>query len=232
MSRLARIVIPSIPHHVTQRGNRRQQVFYSDHDYRDYMNLLSEHAKSAGVAVWAWCLMPNHVHLMMVPPDENALRSALAETHRRYSRLVNFREGWRGYLWQGRFASCPMDQAHAMAAARYIELNPVRARLAQTPQDWPWSSARAHLSGQADGLTDIAALGREVDDWAGFLNAGLSDEAAQAIRRGERTGRPLGDKEFIARLEAVSGRVLAPKKAGRKPKRQEDGVQDRQGDLL
>ncbi len=103
--------------------------------------------------------MPNHVHLMRAPPTPEALRAALSEAHRRYSRLINFREGWRGYLWQGRFASCPMDEAHALAAARYIELNPVRARLAAAPEDWPWSSARAHLTGVGDGLTEIAALG-------------------------------------------------------------------------
>jgi REP element-mobilizing transposase RayT len=132
MARIARIVVPAVPHHVTQRGNRRQAVFFGEDDYRAYLALLSEYAGKAGVRVWAWCLMPNHVHLMLAPPSAEALRAALAEAHRRYSRLINFREGWRGYLWQGRFASCPMDEAHALAAARYIELNPVRARLAAT----------------------------------------------------------------------------------------------------
>jgi putative transposase len=159
MARIARLVVSAVPHHVTQRGNRRQTVFFGDHDYRAYLALLAEHTRAADVAVWAWCLMPNHVHLMLTPPSPDALRAALAEAHRRYSRMVNFREGWRGYLWQGRFASCPMDEAHALSAARYIELNPVRARLAAQPQDWPWSSARAHLTGTGDGLTAIAALG-------------------------------------------------------------------------
>jgi putative transposase len=117
MARLARIVVPLIPHHVTQRGNRRQTVFFSDDDYRRYLDLLREYTGAAGVTVWAWCLMPNHVHLMLVPHHPEALRAALAEAHRRYSRAVNFREGWRGYLWQRRFASCPMDESHTMAAA-------------------------------------------------------------------------------------------------------------------
>jgi putative transposase len=175
MARLARIVVPTVPHHVTQRGNRRQTVFFGDGDYRAYLALLVEYAGKAGVSVWAWCLMPTHVHLMLAPPTADALRAALSEAHRRYSRLINFREGWRGYLWQGRFASCPMDPAHALAAARYIELNPVRARLAANPDDWSWSSARAHLTGVRDGLTDIPALGIDPGAWRAFLEAGLDD---------------------------------------------------------
>ncbi len=96
MARLARIVVPTVPHHVTQRGNRRQTVFFGDGDYRAYLALLVEYAGKAGVSVWAWCLMPNHVHLMLAPPTADALRAALSEAHRRYSRLINFREGWRG----------------------------------------------------------------------------------------------------------------------------------------
>jgi putative transposase len=218
MARLARLVVSAVPHHVTQRGNRRQTVFFSDDDYRAYLTLLTEHTRLAGVAVWAWCLMPNHVHLMLTPPSADALRAALADAHRRYSRMVNFREGWRGYLWQGRFASCPMDEAHALLAARYIELNPVRARLAANAEDWQWSSARAHLTGASDGLTEIGALGIAVPQWTEFLNAGLDDAALAAILAGERTGRPLGGAGFVGRLEALTGRQLAKQKPGPKPK--------------
>jgi putative transposase len=222
MARLARLVVSAVPHHVTQRGNRRQTVFFSDDDYRAYLTLLTEHTRLAGVAVWAWCLMPNHVHLMLTPPSADALRAALADAHRCYSRMVNFREGWRGYLWQGRFASCPMDEAHALLAARYIELNPVRARLAANAEDWQWSSARAHLTGSRDGLTEIGALGIAVPQWAEFLKAGLDDTALTAIRAGERTGRPLGDAGFVRRLETLTGRRLAKQKPGPKPKPRED----------
>jgi putative transposase len=218
MARLARIVVPDIPHHVTQRGNRRQTVFFGDDDYRAYLGLLGEYTSKAGVAVWAWCLMPNHVHLMLAPPTPGALRQALAEAHRRYSRLVNFREGWRGYLWQGRFASCPMDPAHALAAARYIELNPVRARLAAEPEDWPWSSARAHLTGVDDGLTRTAALGIGPGEWRDFLGFGLDDGMLETIRAGERTGRPLGDADFVRGLESSTGRELMRRKPGPKSK--------------
>ena len=216
MARLARIVIPSVPHHVTQRGNRRQQVFFDDGDDRAYLALLAEHLGKAGVAVWGWCLMPNHVHLMLAPSSPDALRKSLAEAHRRYSRMVNVREGWRGYLWQGRFASYPMDAAHALAAARYIELNPVRARLAACAGEWPWSSARAHLTGQGDGLTEIGALGILPAQWADFLDWGVDDAALAAIRGSERTGRPLGDAAFVRQLEAVTGRSLARRKPGPK----------------
>ena len=220
MARIARIVVSALPHHVTQRGNRRQTVFFGDDDYRAYLALLIEHTRAAGVATWAWCLMPNHVHLMLVPATSGALRTALSEAHRRYSRMVNFREGWRGYLWQGRFASCPMDEAHVFAAARYIELNPVRARLVARAQEWPWSSARAHLTGLNDGLTEIGALGIPPVEWPGFLAEGLDDTALEAIRRGERTGRPLGGTDFVARLEAETGRTLSPRKRGPKPSRE------------
>ncbi len=223
MARLPRIVVSAVPHHVTQRGNRRQTVFFGDEDYRAYLALLKEYARKAGVAVWAWCLMPNHVHLILVPPTPDALRAALAEAHRRYSRMVNFREGWRGYLWQGRFASCPMDEAHTLLAARYIELNPVRARLVERPEDWPWSSARAHLAGTRDGLTVRRALGSRAAAWADFLGAALDEDELDAIRRGERTGRPLGSRDFVKRLEAATGRTLAPRKRGPKPRRDAAG---------
>jgi putative transposase len=117
MARLARVVAAGVPHHVTQRGNRRQRVFFGDDDYEAYRTLLAEGCRAAGVALWAYCLMPNHVHLIPVPPDAGGLRAALGEAHRRYTRRVNFREGWRGYLWQGRFASFPMDEAYLLACA-------------------------------------------------------------------------------------------------------------------
>ncbi len=206
------------PHHVTQRGNRRQTVFFSDDDYRTYRALLAEGCAAAGVTIWAYCLMPNHVHLILVPSDADGLRAALSDTHRRYSRSVNFREGWRGYLWQGRFASAPMDDGHLMAAARYVELNPVRAKLAARAEDWPWSSARAHLAGRDDGVVNVAPLLEREPDWANFLAGGLDPGVHAAIQSAERTGRPLGDNAFTARLERSLGRTLARQKPGRKRK--------------
>lgn len=218
MARLARAVAPGIPHHVTQRGNRRQKTFFEDGDYAAYKDLLAEGCKAAGVEVWAYCLMPNHVHLILVPGDEDGLRAALGEAHRRYTRAINGRKGWTGYLWQGRFASFPMDDAHTLAAARYVEQNPVRARLAARPQDWPWSSAKAHLRGRDDGLVKVRPLLSRAPDWAGLLGQSLEPETLEALRSGERTGRPRGTRAFIERLEKALGRTLAKAKPGPKPK--------------
>ncbi|MEO7995547.1 MAG: transposase [bacterium] len=218
MARLARVVAAGVPHHVTQRGNRRQQTFFGDDDYLAYRELIAESCRAADVAVWGYCLMPNHVHLILTPSDGDGLRAALAEAHRRYSRRVNFREGWRGYLWQGRFASVPMDEGHLMACARYVELNPVRARLVGRAEQWPWSSARAHLAGQDDELVAVRPLLDRAPDWPGLLSSGLSEREHQAIRGGERTGRPLGSAAFIGELEQKLGRALARQKPGRKPR--------------
>jgi putative transposase len=225
MARLARVVAAGIPHHVTQRGNRRQQVFFGDDDYAAYSALLAEGCRAAGVAVWAYCLMPNHVHLILTPSDEDGLRAALGEAHRRYTRHVNLREGWRGYLWQGRFASCPMDEAYLMACARYVELNPVRARLARRARDWRWSSARAHLAAKDDELVRVSPLLALAPDWRDFLAEGLDADDHEAIRAGERTGRPLGSPRFVAGLEKRLNCPLARQKPGPKPKVERAGPQ-------
>ncbi|MEK0082105.1 transposase [Geminicoccaceae bacterium SYSU G07066] len=206
-----------VPHHVTQRGNRRQPTFFGDADYRLYRDLLASGCRRHGVAVWAYCLMPNHVHLILVPGEADSLRLALGEAHQRYTRAINQREGWVGHLWQGRFASCALDEAHLIAAVRYVELNPVRARLAARAEDWPWSSARAHLAGEDDGLVSVGPLRDAIGDWSTFLAGSPSEEAIAALRKHERTGRPLGDRRFVAALEQQLGRHLRPGKPGRRP---------------
>ena len=190
-------------------------VFLAEGDQETYLGLLREWCGRAGTEVWAYCLMPNHVHLILVPSTEDGLRAALGEAHRRYTRHVNSREGWRGHLWQERFHSCPMDEAHLLAGARYVELNPVRAGLVTRPQDWPWSSARAHLAGDDDGVAALGPLLARVADWRAFLEGGLDEGALEAIRRHARTGRPLGSEVFIEALERRLGRSLAPRRPGR-----------------
>lgn len=219
MPRLARAVVPGVPHHVTQRGNRRQPTFFGDDDYQLYRDLMSEWCEQRGVEIWAYCLMPNHVHLVAWPTAEESLRRAIGEAHRRYTRHVNFREGWRGHLWQGRFGSFPMDDAYLVAAARYIELNPVRAGLVARPEQWPWSSAGAHLTGRADPLVRAEPLLQLVSDWHDWLSVPWPGEQWEQFRRHERTGRPLGSGAFVAEMERRLGRPLRPQKAGRKPKR-------------
>jgi putative transposase len=223
MARLARIVVPDVAHHVTQRGNRRQRVFFTDDDYQAYKELVADACAHEGVRCAAWCLMPNHVHLILIPPSPESLRAALGEAHRRYSRRINFAHGWTGYLWQGRFASYPMDEAHLLTAVRYVELNPVKAKLVGKAEDWRWSSADAHIHGKADGFTDLTALAGVHRNWRAMLRHGLEagdlpPEAEAEIEAHQRTGRPWGDEAFIAELERRTDRKLARQKPGPKPR--------------
>ncbi len=217
MARLARVVIPGMPHHVTQRGNRRQPTFFCEEDYAAYVELMGHWSQERGVEIWAYCLMPNHVHLIAVPHSEDGLRLAIGEAHRRYTRRVNFREDWRGHLWQGRFASFVMDEPYLLAAARYVELNPVRAKLVVAPSAYRWSSARAHLKGKDDGLVRVRPLLEMAGSWRRLLTSAVSEEELHEFREHERTGRVLGDEDFQQRLERQLGRVLRRQKPG--PKR-------------
>jgi len=169
------------------------------------------------VAIWAYCLMPNHVHLIAVPSDSDGLRKAIGEAHRRYTWRVNQREEWRGYLWQGRFSSYPMDQTYLLTAARYIEMNPVRVGLAQRPEDYPWSSARAHLTGKDDILVSTRPLLEIIPEWGDFLRNQFLESEIDLLRKHNRTGRPLGHDDFIRQLEQRLGRILLLAKPGRKP---------------
>lgn len=162
--------------------------------------------------------MPNHTHVIAVPKTEKALGRAMVETHRRYTRHINFEKKWKGHLWQSRFASFPMDEAYLMNCARYVELNPVRAGLCKQPEEWPWSSTRAHLFAEDDCLTRVEPLLKHVDSWKNFLTSGLSDEDYLTLQKHERTGRPLGDDRFVQGLENELGRPLLPKKPGPKPR--------------
>jgi putative transposase len=217
MARIARVVAPGMPHHITQRGNRRQQTFFSDADYAAYIGLMAEWCGKYAVDIWAYCLMPNHIHLIAVPSDKEGLRLAIGEAHRRYTRGINFSKGWRGHLWQERFFSFVMDERYLLACTRYIENNPVRAELAGRPEQWPWSSAAAHITGRDDKLVRAAPVLSIIHgDWSDFLSKG-SPEEQDSIRKHERTGRPLGSQSFVTQLERTLGRELRPKKPGRKP---------------
>ena len=218
MARIARVVAPGLPHHVTQRGNRCQQTFFSDDDFGAYRRLMASSCARCTTQVWAYCLMPNHVHLVMVPHEPDALRCALGEAHRRYTRRVNSREGWVGHLWQERFHSFVMDETYMLAAVRYIETNPVRAGLCARAWDWPWSSARAHRRGEDDELVRVDPLMRLVGDWADYLREPSADTLAADLHRHTRTGRPLGDTAFVEALERRLRRALRPRKRGPKPR--------------
>jgi len=218
MARFARVVVPGIAHHVTQRGVRRMQTFFNDEDYQIYLDLLQQWCRSAGVEVWAYCLMPNHVHMIVVPEHEESLARGIGEAHRRYTRHVNFKKGWKGYLWQGRFASFPLNEEYLLAAVRYVELNPIRARLVERPEDYRWSSARAHLQGKDDCLVNVKPmLERVSNNWVELLASG-DQKLFEMLRSHERTGRPLGDENFILKLSSLVGRDLSKHKPGPKQK--------------
>ena len=219
MARLSRVVAPGIPHHITQRGNRRQRTFFYEDDYSYYLELMAEWCSKKKVECWAYCLMPNHVHMVLVPDDEKGLQVAVGEAHRRYTRMVNFREGWKGHLWQGRFSSFVMDEKYLIACTRYVELNPVRAGLVKSPADWKWSSAKAHIKRSNDGFVNILPLTDIIDEpWEDFLGRDIDIQKIESLKKHERTGRPAGDDNFIETLENQLDRKLKPGKPGPKKK--------------
>lgn len=226
MARIARFIVPGLPHHVTQRGNRRERIFFSDDDYALYRGLLASQCRKQDVACWAYCLMPNHVHLILVPDQKESLARALGETHRRYSTAINGRLGVTGHLFQARFGSAAMDEEHLMAAARYVALNPVRARLVEQAEDWPWSSVGAHLLGRDDSLVSVAPLIERCGGrFADLIETAPSAEAVSELRAAETIGRPLGSAAFLDRLVAATGRDPRPKQRGPKPKVKGLGVE-------
>lgn len=218
MARLARIVVPGLPHHVTARGNRREPIFFAPGDQQRYAAFLAKAAREADVEVWAYCLMPNHVHLILTPKTTGGLSRAIGAAHRQWASFVNERAGWSGHLFQDRFACVAMDQRHLMNAVRYVAMNPVRARLCASADAWPWSSVRAHLAGKDDGLVVVRYLLDLWPDFRGLLEGALDADAIKALRAAEFTGRPLGSADFIAQVEQRLGRSLAKRTAGPKPR--------------
>jgi putative transposase len=229
---MARAVIPGEPHHITQRGNRRMDVFRRKADYRRYLSLVGQYAEKHGLAVRAYCLMANHVHLVAVPAEAGSLAATLKPVHLRYAQEFNRRLGVTGVLWQGRFFSCALDEEHYWTAVRYVERNPVRARLVARAEEYPWSSAAAHCGLRADGLltdgpwpewmTNLSARQRHAK-WRQWLRSQDDEEALKRLRRCTRTGRPAGGEGFIDLLERIVGRPLRPKKAGRPRKKRKQG---------
>ena len=220
MTKIARVVIPGLPHHVTQRGNHRQKVFFSDRDREIYMKLMRKYFKKHKLDLIGYSLMPNHVHHSVVPTLKSSLAKGVGLLHNDFSRWLQIQHGQTGHLWQNRFYSNPMDDTHCWMALRYIELNPVRAGLVRDPWDWPWSSARAHVTGVDEtGMLDMELWGKYFNktSWREFLLEG-TDKAEEMgrIRRANKTGRPLGSDDFIRNLEEITGRRLFPKRRGPK----------------
>jgi len=224
MSRIARVVVPGLPHHITQRGNGRQDVFRCDEDRQLYLELFLEYSERYRLDTWGFCLMTNHVHLLAVPERPNSLAKAIGRAHADYSRFFNVRYGRSGHLLEARYFSCPVEGPQIWAALRYIERNPVDAGIVGEPQDWRWSSARAHLSlAQPDGFLSMTAWRQSFDSesWRAELARGHDEDAARGLREASMRGRPLGSREFAERIGRRLGRTVVPRPVGR-PRKKRD----------
>lgn len=218
MARISRIVVSGYPHHVTQRGVRSMDVFHSDADRRFYIRTIKEETERFDVEVLAWCLMDNHVHFIAIPRHETSLAKSFGEAHKKYTRMKNLADGTAGYLFQGRFGSCVLDEFHLLAAVRYVESNPVRAGIAKTAWDYPWSSAAFHVGNiNIDLLVKDRTLMGLIDDWRAYL-AEDQNLPTENIRKATKIGRPAGNKNFIETMERLTGRALGKQKPGPRPR--------------
>ena len=219
MPRVARSVFAGVPHHVTQRGNRRENVFFSDEDRRTYLAWLREYCQKHDVQILAYCLMPNHVHLVLIPEREDGLESVLKPLHMRYAQKINRKRGWKGHLWQGRYFSSALDETYLWAALRYVECNPVRANLVRKAENYRWSSAAAHCKLRADALlTRDLSWVKQLEapgDWSAWLVEGDRPEELERLRRNVEKGLPCGADKFIRKLEGATGRLLRYRPRGR-----------------
>jgi putative transposase len=195
---------------------RSIDIFTNDIDRNAYLQFIKEESLRCRIDILAWCLMTNHVHFVAVPQDESSLARGFGEAHKRYTRMKNFSEGVRGYLFQGRFGSCVLDERHLLAAVRYVENNPVAVGIVEHAWEYSWSSAAYHVGNIKD---DILVKDRNlyglVNDWRSYLDENAGDEPA-AIRKATKTGRPAGNPDFITALEDQTGRAIRRAKPGRK----------------
>lgn len=219
MSRIARVVVEGVPYHVTQRGNARQTVLHRENDFRVYRDLIREHAKRHELSLLAYCLMPNHIHLVCIPGKVTSMQRAIGRTASDYARYFNVQNRSCGHVWQARYYSCPLDRVHLWNAMAYVERNPVRAGLVDLAEQYRWSSAKAHADlSTADVLIQTRLWREEYDPgrWRDVLRSSVEEEAmAERIRDASRRGRPLGSQQFVALLEETTGRRLTALPAGR-----------------
>ena len=220
MPRMARVVGVGLPHHITQRGNYRQKTFDNNSDRERYLIWMAEYSRKNGLSVLGYCLMENHVHFLAVPDQEGSLAEVFKYTNMRYARYYNEKHKMKGHLWQGRYYSCVLDERHLLAAARYIERNPVRAGLVKSPEEWRWSSASAHCrGGGGDFDFDLVRLwdytGTNKLDWAEFIKEDDDPTGISDLRSYTQTGRPLGTSGFVEKLEREYGRRLHALSVGR-----------------
>ncbi len=225
MPRLARAIAVGCAHHITQRGNNRQDVFSADEDRQVYLELLQEQAQKYSLEVLAYCLMTNHVHLVAIPHEEESLAQAIGRTHFRYTQYINRFHRRSGHLWQGRFYSCALDGRHLWPTLKYVELNPVRAKVCRRAWQYPWSSAALHTDEKAQSeLLNLPRWYKQVsaEEWRKELAEGLTDGEVAQIRLRTHTGRPLGSDSFVSKLETLLGRRVRPLPVGR-PRKTPEG---------
>lgn len=224
MARLARVILPGVPHHITQRGNAQRYLLNSDADRLVYLRLLGDYARTYQLSLLGYCLMTNHVHLIAIPSRADSLPHAMRQIHGRYAAYLNAREGSSGHIWQARYYSCPLDTAHFYVALRYIERNPVRAGMVAEASRYRWSSAAFHCG--LPSASPPVEPGPWAEEWTApawreFLGEESAAEA-DAIRGNTHTGRPLGTRDFVAAAERTLHRSLTPGKGGRPSRRMID----------
>lgn len=216
MPRFGRVVIPGLPHHITQRGNDRQDVFFTSKDRTQYLSLLRIQCDAYGLDVHGYSLMSNHVHVVGIPRAKFSIAKAIGVTHGQYSQYINDAYGRVGHLWQSRFYSCTMDKDHYVLGLRYVECNPERAGLVTDPCDYPWSSAAAHCGlGDPTGLLRMNLWHQDPKQWRAFLRGETSGEFIELFHKRTQSGQPLGSESFVDGLEAELGRRLRPARRGR-----------------
>ena len=216
MPRISRAVATDLPHHVTQRGNYKQSVFEEDNDFRHYLQWFRDYARRYSLKIWAYCLMSNHVHFVCVPTGEDSLARTFNALHMRYSQYFNGKKKAKGHLWQGRFYSSILDESHLFAAIRYVENNPVRAGVVDSPDEYRWSSVRGHINRDSDPiLSQDCPLVKEIRDWLEYLKEEDDKVMIDKIMSSTRTGRPCGDDGFMSRMEGLLGRQLKALPRGR-----------------
>jgi putative transposase len=224
MPRRRRVVLPGQPHHITQRGNNQQQIFFERQDRDLYLSLLREYTAEYSVSVLGFCLMTNHVHLVAVPGTSTGLEKALGRAHHDYARWLHLRRRESGHLWQNRFFSCPLDDKHTWAALAYVERNPVRAGLVKRAEDWPWSTAARHTGATDEPFwlnDDLWSRNWTPALWRVAVEEGLAEASMRGrLIEATQTGRPLGDDQFIDDCERRFRLVLRKQKPGPKPKQE------------
>jgi putative transposase len=191
------------PFHVVHRGNRQETIFRDEEDRRAYLRLLNRYSIQFEMVLWAYCLMPNHVHLLVVGRRRSSISRAIGTAHQVFSRRRNLNRETTGHWWANRFFSTALDEPHLWAAVRYVELNPVRARIVSSAVDYPWSSARAHAGLVPRGFLDPGSpFPGPINDWASWLGSGLEEQTEQKLRENTACGRPTGSTGFVTEIEA------------------------------